>query len=391
MRIGIVLSQTPGYSETFFTSKIKGLQANGLDVLIFAQKKSNSFTLCPVILAPKVYRFKLLQLFAMAGVFISLLPKLLVVRKLMQLEKKGGASRGSILKKVYLNAHLLKANLDWLHFGFATQALGSECVSKAIGAKMAVSFRGFDINVYPLKHPGCYQTLWKHVDKVHSISNYLRDKAIGLGLSAKTPYQIITPAITITTLPKIQSSTQDILQLVTIARLTWIKGLDTAIAAMGFLKKQGIAFQYHIIGDGTTKDTERYSFQVYEEKLQAEILFHGKLAHDKTLEMLQKADIYIQPSINEGFCNAVLEAQALGKLVIASNVGGLPENIKNGETGWLVPEGDATALARNIVQCITMTEGEKAKISQNAKDRVHREFSIAQQQQEFLSFYSKTV
>src|SRR5690606_28909922 len=103
--------------------------------------------------------------------------------------------------KTYLNAHLLKANLDWLHFGFATMALGSETIAKAIGAKMAVSFRGFDINVYPIKHPECYNNLWKHVDKVHSISQYLLNKAISLGLSVETPFVIITPAVQLDALP----------------------------------------------------------------------------------------------------------------------------------------------------------------------------------------------
>src|SRR5690606_33167127 len=132
-----------------------------------------------------------------------------------------------IFKKIYLNTHLLKANLDWLHFGFATMALGSETVAKAINAKMAVSFRGFDINVYPIKHPNCYQRLWKYVDKVHSISKYLLDKARGMGLSEDTLYTIITPAVKLDNLsvPKSITTSSDHIKIVTIARLTWIKGL----------------------------------------------------------------------------------------------------------------------------------------------------------------------
>ncbi len=58
--------------------------------------------------------------------------------------------------------------------------------------------------------------------------------------------------------------------------------------------------------------------------------------------------IYVQPSLNEGFCNAVLEAQAMGKLTIASNVGGLPENIVDGKTGWLFENLSSESLAQQI-------------------------------------------
>src|SRR5690606_24217934 len=151
----------------------------------------------------------------------------------------------------YLNAHILKAKLDWLHFGFATQALGSETAAKAIGAKMAVSFRGFDINVYPIKNPDCYKSLWKHVDNVYSISQYLLDKALSMGLSSKKPSTIITPAVNMDILPNASNATgQENIKIVTIARLTWIKGLDVSIAAMAILKEKGIKFTYCIIGEG---------------------------------------------------------------------------------------------------------------------------------------------
>src|SRR5690606_6736250 len=153
MRIGLVLSQTPGYSETFFNSKIKGLQENGMVVYLYCQNKKDDFKACPVIESPKVSRNPLLQTWYFIKEFLLLLPHLSTVLRYIKLERKEGSGLFRILKKIYLNAHLLKARLDWLHFGFATMALGSETVAKSIGAKMAVSFRGFDIAVYPVKHP----------------------------------------------------------------------------------------------------------------------------------------------------------------------------------------------------------------------------------------------
>ncbi len=388
MKIGIVLATSPGYSETFFTSKIKGLQKNGMEVLLFVREKNKNFTLCKQISAPKVYTNPVKQFISSLLVFTSLLPHFKKVFRFIKLEKQNNRAFIQIYKKVYLNAHILKHKLDWLHFGFATQALGSELVAKAIGAKMAVSFRGFDINVYPLKHPNCYKAVWENVDKVHSISNYLLTKAWQIGLSKSLPYQIITPAVDINKIKKSSISNQQSITLVTIARLNWIKGLNIAIQAMKFLKDKKINFKYYIIGSGTDKETERYKYQAYALGLEKEVIFTGKRSHKETLQLLNIADLYVQPSFNEGFCNALLEAQTLGKLCIASNTGGLPENIENGKTGWLIPKYNPQALANKIIEIVHLPEDKKQVISTNAQKRVKKYFTIEQQEKKFVEFYN---
>ena len=122
MRIGIVLSQPPGYSETFFYSKIKGLKENGISVTLYCQTNKNDFTLCPVIMAPKLSRNPMLQLLYFIKEFFLLLPHFPALIRYIKLEHKEGTGILQIFKGIYLNAHLLKAKLDWLHFGFATMA-----------------------------------------------------------------------------------------------------------------------------------------------------------------------------------------------------------------------------------------------------------------------------
>ena len=314
MKIGLALSTTPAYSETFFINKIKGLIEHDIDIVLFVQENHNDFDLCKVIKAPKVHKNHLLQLINFIWVMIKLIPQGSAVLSFYKLEKSNGHSFKERIKKIYLNAHMLSQRLDWLHFGFATQAIGSELVAKAIHSKMAVSFRGFDIDIYPLKHPNCYNALWQHVDKVHSISNYLLHKAYDLGLDRNKPYMIITPAVkplNDANLELPQNNSR--IKLLTISRLHWIKGLETSIEAVKLLKSQGIDFEYHIVGDGNIKETERYQFLVKEYELQDDVIFHGKLSHQDTLKFLEFCDIYLQPSISEGFCNAVLEAQSYGK------------------------------------------------------------------------------
>lgn len=391
MKIGLVLSNPPGYSETFFNSKIKGLIANGVEVILYTQVDSSEFELCKVVTGPKVYANPVLQFLNMLSVFLSLLSKFSVVKRYVVLERNEQTSWHNLIKKLYLNAHLLNADLDWLHFGFATQAIGSELVAKAIDAKMAVSFRGFDINVYPVKHPKCYALLWDNVDKVHSISQYLLDKAYSLGLKITTQSKIITPAITQETLSLTSEKQENIetLQLLTIARLHWIKGIDLLIETAVLLKNKGVHFTWKVIGSGDQKSMERYKFHIYERGLQDEVLLLGKLTHEQTLTQLQQTEIYVQPSLNEGFCNAVLEAQALGKLCVATNIGGLPENIIDAKTGWLVPNNDAKSLTSKIEEVMSLSNEYKNSIRTAARTRVESHFTIEQQRREFVKFYKR--
>jgi len=387
MNIGIVLSNCPGYSETFFNSKIKGLRESGMGVTLFCQKKDEDFQLCPVVVAPKVSANPVLMTGYFFKEFIQLLPYSKRVLKFIALEKKEGSSLLQIFKRLYLNAHILKSRLDWLHFGFSTLAIGSEKVAKSIGAKMAVSFRGFDIAVYPVKHPGCYTTLWKQVDKVHTISNDLLVLAKKHGLPVNVPVEKITPAIDVDLFqaPATYSPENDEIIFMTTGRLHWKKGFVSTIEALAILKEKGLNFSYKIIGEGP--EYERLAFAAYQLGIKDNVKFLGKLPHSQVKEHLEAAHIYLQYSIQEGFCNAVLEAQAMGKLCIVSNAEGLSENVLHKKTGWVVPKYNPQALSETISTVLGLNNEEIKTIIQNAQRRVREEFNIEKQQSEFISFY----
>ena len=93
------------------------------------------------------------------------------------------------IKNLIINCHILGKSIDWLHFGFATMGVRRENVAQALGAKSAVSLRGFDISLYPYKHMGCYDLLWDKIDKVHTISEDLYQKALHLGLDPRTDHE----------------------------------------------------------------------------------------------------------------------------------------------------------------------------------------------------------
>jgi colanic acid/amylovoran biosynthesis glycosyltransferase len=392
MTITLVLPQPPAYSETFFRSKIKGLQESGHQVFLVTAATSLKFDGCTHLQHPKVYKNQLVQVLKMISVSITLIPYASKVMSYVKLEQREGASFKRIIEKVYINATLLKLNTDWLHFGFATMAIDRELVGKAIGARTAVSLRGYDIDVFPLKYQNTFDKLWSNIDKVHSISNYLLGKAHALGLPYKVDSKIIHPAVDLNKLDDFKDNINSLnqkLQIVTIARLHWIKGIDDLIVAAHHLKENKIDFGWQIIGDSSSNSLiERFKFQVFQLGLTENVFFQGKKSHEASLGILGQASIYVQTSLSEGFCNAVLEAQSMGKLCVVTDGGALPENVLDQQTGWVVARLQPMLLGLKILEVIHLSQSEKNRISQQAMQRVKNEFTLEQQQESFNRFYT---
>jgi colanic acid/amylovoran biosynthesis glycosyltransferase len=388
IKIGLVLPSAPGYSETFFRSKINGLQENGATVTVFVANatKSKEGLSCKIVYAPKLNGSKLFTSFTSFRTLLSAFAfNYAVSVRFVAMERKDGSSLNEGLKKLIINDFILRHKLDWLHFGFGTMALRRENVAQAIDAKMAVSFRGFDIGVYPLKHPNCYKKLFQKVDKIHVISNDISELLQKQGLENTEIITKITPAIDSLFFKNVHVRENPIINLLTVARLHWKKGIEYTLEALSILDKKEINFHYTVIGDGPER--ERLVFAAYQLGLEKKVTFVGQLAPDYVKAHLEKSSIYLQYSIQEGFCNAVLEAQAMGLLCIVSDAEGLSENILDDQTGWVVPKRNPQLFAKKIMEVVLLSKEQKTKISTNAVHRVKAAFNIEKQTQEFVDFY----
>ena len=157
------------------------------------------------------------------------------------------------------------------------------------------------------------------------------------------------------------------------------------LLALKELKTQGISFSYTIVGTGPEEERIRYA--VYDLDLTAEVVFTGKLSRKETKNEFEKSDVYLQYSVQEGFCNAVLEAQSMGVLPIVSDAEGLSENVINNQTGWVVPKNKPTLLAQKIQEVICLSSEEKQSIKQQAIKRIQSQFDVKKQELEFVKFY----
>ncbi len=389
MKVGLVLPSPPKYSETFLNSLISILQQEGIDVTVFSGEKVKGKYPYKCVSAREVNASQpFRQFFRFVFIFFKT-----IVRapgksfRLFQLERTDSKSISNSLKNIYLNSHILQQKLDWLHFGFATMTLQRENVAKAAGAKMSVSLRGFDINIFPLKKKNCYSGMWKKVDKVHTISDYLHSKAIELGLPKDTPFEKIAPAID-TRFWKMNKTSWKIhtpVRIFTAGRLNWVKDFETAISTMAVLRDSGLDFIYNIAGEG--KEHERLSYAVHQLNLGDKVFFLGKHAHKDILKLMTESDIYLQTSLQEGFCVSVLEAQAAGIICIVSDADGLKENVIDNVTGYVVPRRNPGLFAKKIIEVTEMQEEQRKQIAESARRRVVSDFDISLQQKKFRKFF----
>jgi colanic acid/amylovoran biosynthesis glycosyltransferase len=168
--------------------------------------------------------------------------------------------------------------------------------------------------------------------------------------------------------------------------LHWKKGLEYSLEAMAVLKRLGISFEYTIIGTGD--ELERLLFAAHQLGLNEEVSFVGKQTPKAVKNYMIASDVYVQYSIQEGFCNAVLEAQAMGLLCVVSDAEGLAENVMDGITGFVIPKRKPILLANTIEKLLYLSEDKKVKMKEAAIERIHANFNLAKQKKEFLAFYS---
>ena len=103
------------------------------------------------------------------------------------------------------------------------------------------------------------------------------------------------------------------------------------------------------------------------------VYFIGKIAPQKVPAYIRASDVVLIPSIREGLPNIGQEALACGKTIIGSDVGGVPELVKEGLTGFLVPPKDVTALSKALVLAASNPE-KIGEMGINARKRAIRLF-----------------
>jgi glycosyltransferase involved in cell wall biosynthesis len=173
-------------------------------------------------------------------------------------------------------------------------------------------------------------------------------------------------------------------RMVFVGRLATVKGLEFLIKAIGLMRS---TFQFHtyIIGVGGIQS--RLEALVKDLRLEDKVELCGYLSEEKKLACLKNSDIFVLPSLYEPIPLAILEALAAGLPVIASDVGGIPELVRDGYNGLLVKPGNPPELAAALSKLVDDREL-RDRLASNAKPSVGGyDWSCAAKR--YLEFYEE--
>jgi glycosyltransferase involved in cell wall biosynthesis len=295
----------------------------------------------------------------------------------------------SLLTAMDLAPRIMEQGITYLHAHFAAyQTETAMCLSRLTGIPYGATWHAYgiwqDANLLKEKIAGartiitCTEYNASHLrklagagaDKIHLVRH-------GLDLSS-------IPTITPAAEPEIPT-------LLAIGRLTAKKGFNHLIEAAALLRDRSLRFKIDIAGDGPEQD--RLQTQIHSLDLGDVVTLLGAISNDQVWDRLGSAVGLVAPSIRDkdgnidGIPNVLLEAMAMSKPVIGTRLSGIPEVVREGETGLLVPPGDSTSLATAMEKLISDKES-STRFGQNGRALIEKDYDVRQNVDEQLALLS---
>lgn len=138
-------------------------------------------------------------------------------------------------------------------------------------------------------------------------------------------------------------------------RLSAEKGQVYLIKAIAKVSKS-VPVHLFLIGGGSRKYKQLLEIEIKKENMDKIVHFLDPIQHEEVPALYKSMDLVVQPSLSETFGISILENMALGNIVVASSVGGIPEIIDDGINGLLVPPANPNILADRILEALTNTD-----------------------------------
>ncbi|CAA7612086.1 glycosyltransferase family 4 protein [Magnetospirillum sp. UT-4] len=229
----------------------------------------------------------------------------------------------------------------------------------------------------PLKPSLIRRLQWRLSDHVITVAECTRDHLIHIGLADPTRstaiggwaderfFDLPDPVATRARLRAEIGLGAGATVLLCVGMLRPDKGQDHLVAALALLKARGVEPSVVLAGSATAESAG------YEADLRAAASRLGLDARflgyrDDVSQLMQAADLVVIPSLTEAQPRVAVQAFATGKPVVASAVGGVPEIVKDGETGWLVPPADPVALA-DAIAAVLADPATAGRVAANAR------------------------
>lgn len=287
-----------------------------------------------------------------------------------------------------------KEKPDIIHGHFGLDSYRLIPVYQKFELPFIVNFYGYDVIRLPreLGWMRRYRKLQKNMDWAIAGSEDMKHNLIKLGFNGE---KITTIKLAVNT-DQIEFVQREKAapKLMMVGRVVEKKGFIYAIQAVSRLKKKLPDIELHIYGDGELLPLLKD--EVLNLNLENQVHFHGFTSNKEVIKQLYHHDILLVPSVQaedgdrEGIPQTTVEGMATGIPVIASTHAGLPELVKNKETGMLIPERDPSAIEYAVLE-LADTPSLVKKLSYNGRQEVEKEHNINRQVRKTEELYQKVI
>jgi glycosyltransferase involved in cell wall biosynthesis len=396
--VGYLVNQYPAASQTFIRREVAAVEAAGTPVRRYAVRPWDTELVDPDDRAEAARTRWILRegatrvLGAMASSAVRRPGPF--ARALAAAWSMGGASGRRLVHLVYLaEACLLR---DWLeqdgvdhlhaHFGTNSAALALLCrhlggppysftmhgpeefdrpVELSLGAKIHHAAFVAAISSFTRSQ------LWRWADA----SDWEKVHVVHCGLGPE--YLDAPPA----------GPPPDVPRLINIGRLAEQKGQLLLVEAAARVRAQGRDFEVVVIGDGTFRPALEARIRAL--GLDGCVTLAGWQTGEQVRHALLGARGLVLPSFAEGLPVVLMEALALGRPVIATSIAGIPELVRPGENGWLVPAGDADALARAMAELLDTPAEQLARLGRAGTAAVARDHDVRTEARKLINLIAR--
>ena len=201
-----------------------------------------------------------------------------------------------------------------------------------------------------------FKKIFERAHIVQAISKYLAN--FSQSINASTPVVVVPNGVDVSKFTEDVSAQAESLKkdlnkgsedvfLVTTSRLVKKNAVRDIIVSLERLPKN---VKFLVVGDGPLRlELEKGAKK---SGVLERVIFVGEIAHNNILPYLKASDIFVRPSLSEGFGNSFVEAMAAGLPVIATPVGGIVDFIENGQTGLLCKVNNPESIAEQVTKLL---------------------------------------
>ena len=397
MKLAYLVNQYPRVSHTFIRREIAALEAAGVEVARFSVRTSPEEVVDPADQA-ELARTRVILGVGIGGLLLALLerflrsPSAFARGALLTLRIGWRSERGLMRHLAYLAEAcvLLRwfraSGITHVHAHFGTNSAAVVMLCRELGGP-PYSFAVHGPEEFDKPQLISLRTKIERARFVVAITSYCRSQIFRhCGHDHWGRVHVVHCALDQEFLGAQPEPFPKAPRIVTVGRLNEQKGQLLLVEAAARLAKRGVDFEIVLVGDGEMRG--EIEAMVAREGLGARVRITGWASNQEVREQLNAARFMILPSFAEGLPVVIMEALALGRPVLTTYVGGIPELVGD-DCGWLIPAGSIDAIADGIERALALDDAQLRALGHAGREKVLKEHDATIEAGKLLELFER--